>query len=196
MEAKMNFFALLALFVIANTPSAVLAKSSQDADRVWGQPVQGIRSSIRAERPRVPRQGPFIVSIIVENVSGTAISMEKTSSFQLGPSFDVPDYTFLGFWCPVDFEYEKPAQDKVLIGGERSRLVLAKGASIRATLDLSRHGWAATTSSTWPVRRFETVVPNGKYQLRLDIELPDKPLDPIGHERVRSNVVEINIEAP
>jgi hypothetical protein len=195
-EADMNFLALFALFVIANTHLAALGKTSQDEDRVWGRPVQGIRSSIRAEKPSVSSQGPFMVSIIVENVSGTAINMEKISLFKLGPSFDVPDYTFLGFWCPVDFEYEKPAQDKALIGGGRSRLVLAKGASIRVTLDLSRHGWAATSSSTWPDRRFETVVPKGQYQLRLDMELLDKPVDLSGHEWVRSNIVEINIKAP
>jgi hypothetical protein len=137
-----------------------------------------------------------MVSIVVENVADTAIDMKKISMFKLAPSFDVPDYSYLGFWCPVEFEYQKPAQDKALITGVRSRLVLAKGASIRVTLDLSRYGWATNLSSTWPDRRFETVIPKGQYQLRLDIELLDKPVDPGGHEVVRSNVVEINIKAP
>ena len=192
----MNICALLILLTVANGQRAVLLDRRHDADRIWGQPVQGLRSSIKVGTTRISSQGPFVVSIIVENVSEAAINVEKISSFRLAPSLNVPEYAVAGFWCPVDFEPEKPGPDTALILRGRSRLILAKGASLRTTLDLSRHGWAANWSSQWPDRKFEIVTPKGKYQLRLDIELLDRPLGNGGYEWVRSNVVEINIEAP
>ena len=99
----MNICALLILLTVANGQRAVLLDRRHDADRIWGQPVQGLRSSIKVGTTRISSQGPFVVSIIVENVSETAINVEKISSFRLAPSLNVPEYAVAGFWCPVDF---------------------------------------------------------------------------------------------
>jgi hypothetical protein len=187
----MNIHAFLVFLAIGNSSLGFVVERPQDANRTWGQPARGLRSSISVEKAHISSQGPFVVSIIVENVSENPINVEKISSFQIGPQNKDSDFP-LGYWCPVDFEAEKPSLNSLLILASRSRLVLDKGASLRTTLDLSRHGWQKNISSQWPDRKFEDVVPKGKYLLRLDIEI----LDGDTHNRVRSNEVEIIIEAP
>ncbi|MBZ5496971.1 MAG: hypothetical protein LAP85_11265 [Acidobacteriia bacterium] len=74
----------------------------------------------------------------------------------------------------------------VLIVAVRSRLVLEKGKTISATMDLLRHAWGDGGSSLWPENEFDAVVPKGKYILRLEI--------PGAGELIRSNEIEVIIE--
>jgi hypothetical protein len=146
----------------------------QGSIRSWGQPAFGLRSSISVEKTPVLRGSPFIVSVTVENVSGTRIDLEAISAFHLRNSSKTsPEstLTFGSYWCPVNLADRKSAGKSGLILASPSRLVVEKGTSISATMDLARHGWDKSTSSWWPARDFDSVVAPGDYILRLDIQV-------------------------
>jgi hypothetical protein len=146
----------------------------QGSIRSWGQPAFGLRSSISVEKTAVLRGSPFVVSVTVENISGTKNDLEAISAFHLRNSSKTsPEstLTFGSYWCPVNLADRKSAGKSGLISGSPSRLVLEKGTSISATLDLTRHGWDKSTSSWWPARDFDSVVAPGEYLLRLDIQV-------------------------
>lgn len=146
----------------------------QGSIRSWGQPAFGLRSSISVGKTPVLRGSPFIVSVTVENVSGTRVDLEAISAFHLSNSSKTsPEstLTFGSYWCPVNLADRKSSGKGGLILASPSRLVMGKGASTSATMDLARHGWDKSTSSWWPARDFDSAVAPGEYMLRLDIQV-------------------------
>jgi hypothetical protein len=166
---------------------------SQDVKRnAWGPTTRGLRASISLQNMRVSSRGPFIVSASVQNVSGTAIDVETISSFRVDNLKDhekIP-LSSEGFWCPVSIQTEAPASTSGLILASRSRIVLKPGVEISVRMDLSKHAWEAALSSIWPAREFSAVIPNGRYKLRLDIEVIDRKTP----NRVHSKEVSVIIE--
>jgi len=147
---------------------------SQGLVRSWGQSAFGLRCSISVEKLPDRKGSPFVVSVIVENVSGTRVDLNAISAFHLrNYSKTSPESTlaFGGYWCPVNLETRNPAGKSGLILDSPSRLVMEKDTSINVTIDLTRHGWDKSTSSWWPARDFEAVVTPGQYMLRLDIQV-------------------------
>lgn len=146
----------------------------QGSIRSWGQSAFGLRSSILVEKTPVLRGSPFVVSVIVENISGTRVDVKTISAFHLRNSSKTsPEstLTFGSYWCPVNLADKNPAGKSGLILASPSQLVMEKGTSISVTMDLARHGWDKGTSSWWPARDFDSVVGPGKYILRLDIQV-------------------------
>lgn len=189
----MKIHALLILLALLRSAVGCLEEDFQSANRTWGQPANGLRSSISVENTRISNRGPFVVSLIVENISEAAINLETIFSFRIEPPKDPQDTGFhSGYWCPVDIAATKPDLSTGLIVAYHSRLVLEEGASISTTMDLSRHAWAIETSSIWPAKDFDAVVPKGKYILRLDITV----LNGDSSKEIRSNEIEVVIEAP
>jgi len=140
----------------------------------WGQPAFGLRFSISVEKTPILRGNPFAVSVTVENISGTRVDLEAISAFHLRNSSKTsPESTvaFGSYWCPVNLADRKSAGKSGLILASPSRLVMEKGTSISATMDLARHGWDKSTSSWWPARDFDSAVAPGEYMLRLDIQV-------------------------
>jgi hypothetical protein len=146
----------------------------QGSIRSWGQPAFGLRSSISVEKTSVSRGGTFAVSVTVENISGTRVDLDAISAFHLRNSSKTsPESTlaFGSYWCPVNLADRKSSGKSGLILASPSRLVMEKGTSISAAMDLARHGWDKSTSSWWPARDFDSVVAPGEYILRLDIQV-------------------------
>ncbi|MBZ5500107.1 MAG: hypothetical protein LAP85_27240 [Acidobacteriia bacterium] len=149
-------------------------KLIQGSIRSWGRPAFGLRSSISVEKMPASRGSPFIVSVIVENISGTRVDLKTISAFDLRNSSKTsPEstLTFGSYWCPVNLTDKNPAGKSGLILASPSQLVMEKGTSIRATMDLTRHGWDKSVSSFWPARDFDSVVGPGTYIIRLDIQV-------------------------
>jgi hypothetical protein len=150
------------------------AELIQGSIRSWGQPAFGLRSSILVEKTPVSKGNPFIVSVIVENISGARVDLQAISAFRLvNSSKTSPESTlkFGSFWCPVNLVDRNPGAKPDLILASPSRLVMEKGASINTIMDLIRRGWDKSISSWWPARDFDSVVAPGKYTLRLDIQV-------------------------
>ena len=167
----------------------------QGKPRSWRQAAFGLRSSISVETMHISRGGPFVVSVIIENVSGTRIDLKTISAFHLtNSSKSSPESTlaFGGYWCPINPADKNPALHPGLILAFPSRLVMEKGTSVSATMDLTRHGWERSASSWWPARDFDSVVGPGKYVLRLDIQV-GPGTEP---KWIRSNEVEVMIGNP
>jgi hypothetical protein len=166
----------------------------QSSTRSWGQPAFGLRTSIAVEKTPAVKGDTFVVSVIVENISGTRIDLNAISAFHLGNfSKTSPESTlkFGSYWCPVHLADKNPDGKPGLILASPSRLVMEKGTSIRAAIDLTRHGWDKSTSSWWPARDFDSVVTPGPYTLRLDIQVGGGA-DP---KWIRSNEVNIVIKS-
>jgi hypothetical protein len=164
----------------------------QGSLRSWGEPAFGLRSSIFVERTSVSKGNPFVVSVMVENISGTRMDLKAISAFHLRNSSRLsPESTlaFGSFWCPVNLADKDSAGKSGPILASPSRFVLEKGASINATIDLGRHGWDKSNSSWWPVRDFASVVTPGNYTLRLDIQVGEGA-DP---RWIRSNEIKVVI---
>jgi hypothetical protein len=164
----------------------------QGSTRAWGQPTLGLRCSISVEKMPVLKGSPFAVSMIIENISGTRVDLKTITAFHLvNSSKTSPESTlqFGGYWCPINLADTNPAGKSGPILATQSQVVLEKGTSLRATMDLARHGWEKSTSSWWPAREFDSAVVPGKYVLRLDIQV-GSGTDP---KWIRSNEIDVVI---
>jgi hypothetical protein len=116
-----------------------------------------------------------MVSITVENISEGKVDLKTIPAFTLNE---------MQYWCPVDIagdNYSLPAN-------ARSTISLEKGSQINSRIDISKLEWDQGISSIWPSKNLYSIVPTGKYKLRLDVEIVD------GSESqwIRSN--EVNVE--
>jgi hypothetical protein len=196
--AIMKVHALLLLLAFASAAPRESGNSAgfrQSTSRVWGKPSFGLRVSIAVEQAQVLKGSPFLVTVIVENISGVKIELKTIPSFRLGIAATAPSKTaaaFGGYWCPVNLEGRQRANKTGLILASPSPLTVEKGASITSTIDLTTHGWDEVTSSWWPARDFGSLVGQGRYKLRLDIQI----LGSIEPQWVRSNEIDVTIGNP
>ena len=152
--------------------------NDQDSSRVWGKPSNGLRCSIIVKTTHWSNGDPAIVSVTVENISEGKIDLKTIPAFTLND---------MQYWCPVNIA----GDDHSLPANARSNISLEKGAQIDSRIDISMLGWDRGISSIWPWENLYSIVPTGKYMLRLDIEIVD------GSEPswVRSNEVSVEISA-
>ena len=151
----------------------------QDSSRIWGEPANGLRCSIIVETTHWSNGDPAIVSVTVENISEGKIDLRTVPAFTLND---------MQYWCPVNIAGDD-RDDHRLPANSRSNISLEKGAQIYSRIDISMLGWDQGISSIWPWENLYSIVPTGKYMLRLDIEIVD------GSEPswVRSNEVSLEI---
>ncbi len=148
--------------------------TAQSLPKVWGQTSLGLRCAISVEKMPASKGSPFLISFVLENVSGTKVDLKAITSFRLVEASSAAEESGSSpglYWCPVNLADPNPKGKTGTIIATQSHLVIDKGAAIRATVDLTRYGWDKSTSSFWPVRDFDTVVNAGKYYLRLDIQV-------------------------
>ncbi len=131
---------------------------TQDSRRSWGEPSNGLRCSIDIAETRWSKGKPVLVSVMVENVSGSKVELRTIPAFTLNES---------QYWCPVDIGGE----EHTLPANARSTISLEKGASTNTRIDISKLGWDRGVSSIWPAQNLYSLVPPGQYSLRLDIEV-------------------------
>jgi hypothetical protein len=172
MKGKISFLVLLLLVFILGCQTE---RESSTQNRTWGEPSNGLRCSIAVEETRWSKEGPALVSVIIENVSEGKVDLETIPSFTLNE---------MQFLCPVDIvrgEYELPPNARSIIN-------LDSNALIDARIDVSNLKWGVGFSATWPDNSFYIVTP-GRYKLRMDIEVVSSGLP----EWIRSNEIEIDI---
>ena len=150
--------------------------SSQDSSRSWGEPSNGIRCSIIVETTQWLNDDPAIVSVTIENISKGSVDMKTIPAFTLNE---------MQYWCPVNIAVD----DYSLPANARSIISLEKGAQINSRIDISKLEWDQGISSIWPSKNLYSIVPIGRYKLRLDIEIVE------GNEPqwVHSNEVSVEI---
>jgi hypothetical protein len=149
--------------------------ASDNAVLVWGKEVDGLRCSLTVPANRWQEGSPVVVTVTLQNRSDRKRELDSIPSFELD-----------GYWCPVNLMKNGHS----LGANERCRVVLPKSGSLTARYDLSQIGWDAAGSSSWPAGALFTLVPTGKYQLHMDIEVPDRNQA----KHIRSNAVEIRVE--
>jgi hypothetical protein len=150
--------------------------NTQDSSKRWGEPSNGIRCSIATERTIWSNGEPAMISITVENISESKVDLKTIPAFTLND---------MQYWCPVDIA----GDDHDLLANARSNISLEKGSQINSMIDISKLKWDLGISSIWPSKDLYSIVPTGKYKLRLDIEVVD------GSESqwIRSNEVSVEI---
>jgi hypothetical protein len=150
--------------------------NTQNSGKRWGEPSNGLRCSIIVETAHWYNGDPAIVSVTIENVSEGKVDLKTIPAFTLNE---------MQYWCPVNIEGE----DHSLPANARSTISLEKGAQINSRVDISKLGWDRGISSIWPSQNLYSIVPTGKYKLRLDIEVVD------GNETqwIRSNEISVEI---
>jgi hypothetical protein len=144
--------------------------------RSWGEPSNGLRCSVDVEKTRWSKGDPALVSVIIENVSGSKVNLRTIPTFTLNE---------MQFVCPVDIvrgEYALPPN-------ARSTISLEKDALMNLRIDISKLKWGTGVSSIWPDHSFYSLVPPGRYKLRMDVEVVDGGLP----EWIRSNEIEVDI---
>ena len=132
--------------------------NTQDSSERWGETSNGIRCSIATEKTIWANGDPAIVSVILENVSDGKVDLETIPAFNLSN---------MQYWCPVNIT----GDDHSLPANARSTIFLEKGDQTNSKIDISKLGWDQGISSIWPSKDLYSVVPIGKYTLRLDIEI-------------------------
>ncbi len=133
---------------------------NQEPSINWGEPANGLRCSISVDKTIWANGEPVIVSVIVENISESKVGLKTIPAFTLND---------MDYWCPVDIVSE----DHNLPANARSIISLEKGAQINSKIDISKLGWDRGISSIWPAHNLYSLVPVGKYKLRLNIEVVD-----------------------
>jgi hypothetical protein len=148
----------------------------QDSGKRWGEPSNGLRCSIIVETTHWYNGDPTIVSVTIENVSEGKVDLKTIPAFTLNE---------MQYWCPANISGE----DHSLPANACSIISLEKGAQTDSRIDISMLGWDQGISSIWPARSLYSIVPAGKYRLRLDIEVVD------GNETqwIRSNEISVEI---
>lgn len=144
-------FLLLSLFILG-------CETERESIISWGEPSNGLRCSIGIEETRWSKGNPVLVSVIVENVSGSKVNLKMIPTFTLNET---------QYWCPVDIVGE----EHTLPANARSTISLERGALINSKIDISKLGWDLCISSMWPAQNLFSLVPPGLYILRLDIEV-------------------------
>ena len=109
-------------------------------------------------------------------MTGTKVDLRTIPAFRLNQS---------QYWCPADIG----GADHTLPANARSTISLEKGASMNTRIDVSKLGWDRGISSIWPAQNLFSLVPPGRYSLRLDFEVVEGG----GPEWIRSNEVEVAI---
>jgi hypothetical protein len=137
---------------------------------------QTIKCSIAVEETRWSKGDPVLVSVIVENVSGSKVNLKTISSFTLNE---------MQYVCPVDIERGGQA----LPPNARSTISLEKDALMNLRIDISKLKWGMSVSSIWPEHSFYSLVPPGQYKLRMDIEVVDSGVP----KWIRSNEIAVDI---
>ena len=128
--------------------------NDQDTGKMWGEISNGIRCSIVVESINWSNGDPAVVSVTVENASEGRADLKTIPAFTLNE---------MQYWCPVNVvgdDYNLPAN-------ARSEISLEKGAQINLVIDISKLGWDSGFSSVWPSKNLYSIVPVGKYSLRL-----------------------------
>ena len=96
----------------------------------------------------------------MENTSEDRVDLKTIPSFTLNE---------MQYWCPVNVV----GDDYNLTANARSDISLERGDQINLVIDVSKLGWDSGVSSVWPSKNLYSVVPAGKYRLRLDVEIVD-----------------------
>ncbi len=173
MKGKISFLLLLSLGFLLGCQTE---RESITQGRSWGEPSNGLRCSIDVEKTRWSKGDPALVSVIIENVSGSKVNLKTITIFTLNE---------MQFVCPVDIEKGEQA----LPPNARSTISLEKDALMNLRIDISKLKWGMGVSSIWPDHSFYSLVPPGRYKLRMDIEIVDGGLP----EWIRSNEFEVAI---
>jgi len=162
MKGKITFLLLLLPGFLLGCQTE---RESITQGRSWGEPSNGLRCSIDVEKTRWSKGDPALVSVIIENVSGSKVNLKTISTFTLNE---------MQFVCPVDIERGGQA----LPPNARSTISLEKDALMNLRIDISKLKWGMGVSSIWPDHSFYSLVPPGRYKLRMDIEVVDGGLLP------------------
>lgn len=129
----------------------------QAPDVIWGEASHGLKCAISVPKPRWSKDGPAMVSVLVQNVSGTKVDWRTIPAFRLDDSC----------WGPVDLAKGGRASP----ANSRSTISLNPGEILRCDVDLAKLRWDRVESSIWPAKKLYSLVPPGKYSLGLNIEI-------------------------
>jgi len=173
MKGKISFLLLLLLAFILGCQTE---RESITQGRSWGEPSNGLRCSIDVEKTRWSKGDPALVSVIIENVSGGKVNLKTI------PTFTLDEMEFI---CPVDIV----RGERALPPNVRSIISLDRDALINSRIDVSKLGWGMGVSSIWPDHNLYSIIPSGRYKLRMDIEVVDSGLP----KWIRSNEIEVDI---
>jgi hypothetical protein len=119
---------------------------------------------------------PVYVSTTVQNGTQSLLHLKT-----------IPAFTFnnLEYWCPVSITHN----GSLLQSNTFDFLLLDINSSISSAIDISKLYCDRGISSIWPDEALFSIIPEGKYILRLDIEV----VDPKNNHWIYSNEIPVEI---
>jgi len=126
---------------------------------------------IKIEKTCVVSGNHFFVDVIITNVSRHKIDVKTIPVFFIDG---------MKYWCPVEIVQS----GKALSANTYSHIILKKGVSFTARMDLTKSGWDSCFCSVWPSKDLHSIVPPGHHELHLDIEMVQE------RSHIRSNKIQ------
>lgn len=140
---------------------------------------KSLRCKLTVEKDTWVTGEPAFVTVELENISYENLDKVVRSSFRLERKSNIEpeessneeelSYQQRYYHCPIDITNEGSPRG----ANEHSRLLLAAGGSLTFKVDITRLPWGKSVRSAWPSESLYALVPEGKYDVYLNIEIED-----------------------
>lgn len=140
---------------------------------------KSLRCKFTVEKDTWVTGEPAFVTVEIENISYENLNAVILSSFRLERKSNIePEessheeelpYHQRHYRCPIDITKEGSPLDV----NDRPRLLLAAGESLTFKVDIARLPWGKSVRSAWPSESLYALVPEGRYDVYLNIEIED-----------------------
>lgn len=140
---------------------------------------KSLRCKLTVEKDTWVTGEPAFVTVEIENISYENLDTAVLSSFRLERKRNIEpeessneedlSYQQRYYRCPIDITNEGSPLDV----NDRPRLLLATGESLMFKVDVARLPWGKSVQSAWPSESLHALVPEGRYDVYLNIEIED-----------------------
>ncbi|HNB72984.1 MAG TPA: hypothetical protein PLS70_17830, partial [Acidobacteriota bacterium] len=140
---------------------------------------KSLRCKLTVEKDTWVTGEPAFVTVEIENISYENLDTAVRSSFRLERKSNLESeessneeelpYHQRHYGCPIDITRKGSPRN----ANEHSRLLLAAGESLTFKVDITRLPWGKLVRSAWPSESLYALVPEGRYNVYLNIEIED-----------------------
>ena len=151
-----------------------------------GPPANRVAVSLQTDSSELQKKGPYFVTVTIKNLSAEPFDLTDSVTLRLEKSGQTEeDKEKLGpnFYSWISLESELPDSDI------KRRGTLLQGEEVSLRLELSQRRWGHSILSGYPSKSTYLEIPDGKYDLFVDVEVME------GNKgtKVRSGVLSVRV---